>query len=90
VFEFGVTAEVPTNLFQITNPTLAAGLGPVDIAGDPQGANSPFVQCHPTFTTYYVANAGEGTLRTGNYIGGVIGTTIPVPGVVSIVSWWSR
>ncbi len=87
--EMDVTAEFPTNLFQITNPSLAAGLGPVDITGDPQAA-TVFLPCGPRFTTYYVANAGEGTVATGSYLGGVIGTDIPTPGVVMIVSWWSR
>ncbi len=89
LFEVDVIAEFPTNLFQITNPELASGLGPVDIAGDPQTATG-FTQCGPRFGTYYVANAGEGTLRTGSYIGGVIGADIATPGVVMIVSWWSR
>jgi hypothetical protein len=89
IFEVDVTAEVPTNLFQITNPNLASGLGPADIAGDP-ASGSHFVPCGPRFTTYYVANAGEGTVSTGSYLGGVIGTDISTPGVVMIVSWWSR
>ncbi|MFI5401955.1 MAG: Ig-like domain-containing protein, partial [Planctomycetota bacterium] len=87
--EMDVTAEFPTNLFQITNPSLAAGLGPVDVTGDPAAAFQ-FVPCGPRFTTYYVANAGEGTVATGSYLGGVIGTDISTPGVVMIVSWWSR
>jgi hypothetical protein len=87
--ELGVTAETPTNLFQVTSPDLAAGLGPVDITGDPQTAYH-FTPCGPRFATYYVANAGEGTVRTGNYLGGLIGVQIPVPGVVLIASWWSR
>jgi hypothetical protein len=87
--EIDVTAEFPTNLFQITNPGLSAGLGPVDVTGDPASAFH-FVPCGPRFTTYYVANAGEGTVSTGSYLGGVIGTDIATPGVVMIVSWWSR
>jgi hypothetical protein len=87
--EMDVTAEFPTNLFQITNPSLAAGSGPVDVTGDPASAFH-FVPCGPRFTTYYVANAGQGTVSTGSYLGGVIGTDIPTPGVVMIVSWWSR
>jgi hypothetical protein len=59
------------------------------MAGDPVQAWQ-FVQCGPRFTTYYVANAGEGNVSTGSYLGGVIGTQIPTPGVVMIVSWWSR
>jgi hypothetical protein len=89
IVEMDVTAEFPTNLFQVTNPSLSSGLGPVDVTGDPVQAWL-FVQCGPRFTTYYVANAGEGTVRTGSYLGGVIGTDIPTPGVVMIVSWWSR
>jgi len=88
VVEMGVTADYP-NLFQITNQTLAAGLGPVDMTGDPQTAYH-FTPCGPRFTTYYVANAGEGTVRNASYIGGVIGQNIPVPGVVLVTSWWSR
>jgi Bacterial Ig-like domain len=87
--EMDVTAEFPTNLFQITNPSLLAGLGPVDVTGDPQTA-SHFTPCGPRFTTYYVANAGQGRVSTGSYLGGVIGTEISTPGVVMIVSWWSR
>jgi hypothetical protein len=99
VVEIGVTAESggtfgqPTNIFEATNSNLAAGLGPVDVAGDPQTGrpNWPSVfPLFPVFRTYYVANAGEGTVRTGNYSGGVIGVTIPVPGVTQVVSWWSR
>jgi hypothetical protein len=89
LFEVDVTAEFPTNLFQITNASLGSGLGPVDIAGDPATATG-FTQCGPRFTTYYVANAGEGRVRTGSYVGGAIGTDIATPGVVMIVSWWSR
>jgi hypothetical protein len=85
--QVGVTSLFP-NLFQVTNSNHTAGLGPVDITGDPAAAQ--FSPCTPTFTTYYVANAGEGTVRTSNYQGGVIGTTIPVPGVLQIASWWSR
>jgi len=87
--EMDVTAEFPTNLFQITNPSLLAGLGPVDVTGDPQTATH-FTPCGPRFTTYYVANAGQGRVSTGSYLGGVIGTEISTPGVVMIVSWWSR
>lgn len=89
IVQMGVTAEFPTNLFQITSPDLAAGLGPIDMAGDPSSALA-FVPCGPRFSTYYVANAGEGTVSTGSYLGGVIGTDIATPGVVMIVSWWSR
>ena len=88
--EMDVTAEFPTNLFQVTNPSLAAGPGPVDVTGDPAQALYFPNQCGPRFTTYYVANAGAGTVSTGSYLGGVIATEIPTPGVVMIVSWWSR
>jgi hypothetical protein len=89
VQQLSVTSEFPSNLFQTINANLSSGLGPVDITGDPAavGFTAP---CTPSFTTYYVANAGEGTVRTANYNGGVIGTTIPVPGVQLIASWWSR
>jgi hypothetical protein len=87
--EVDVTSEFPTNLFQVTNPDLLAGLGPVDVAGDPVSA-IPFVPCGPYFSTYYVANAGQGTVSTGSYLGGVIATDIAVPGVVLVCSWWSR
>jgi len=50
----------------------------------------PYLPCGPFFTTYYVANAGQGTVSTGNYLGGVIGTNIATPGVVIVASWWSR
>ncbi|HEX5137443.1 MAG TPA: Ig-like domain-containing protein [Planctomycetota bacterium] len=89
VLEVGVTAEFPTNLFQITNPSLVAGLGPVDLAGDPSNAYH-FTPCGPRFSTYYAANAGQGAVNTGNYFGGFIGASINTPGVVMIVSWWSR
>jgi len=87
--EMDVTAEFPTNLFQVTNPSLSAGLGPVDVTGDPATAYH-FTPCGPRFTTYYVANAGQGKVSTGSYLGGVIATDISTPGVVMIVSWWSR
>jgi hypothetical protein len=95
LFEVAVTAEFPTNLFQITSPNLASGLGPVDVAGDPASTASlvpfnGFLQCQPRFTTYYVANAGQGNVSTGSYQGGVIATDISTPGVLMIVSWWSR
>jgi hypothetical protein len=89
VQQVGVTAELPSNLFQATNANLSAGLGPVDITGEP-AAVAFSIPCTPSFTQYYVANAGEGTVRTASYIGGVIGTDIPVPGVLLVSSWWSR
>jgi hypothetical protein len=87
--ELGITAEVPSNLFQAVNPNLSAGLGPVDITGEP-AAVAFSIPCTPRFSQYYVANAGEGTVRTASYLGGVIGTNIPVPGVLLVSSWWSR
>jgi hypothetical protein len=89
VQEVGVTAENPSNLFSVINANLASGLGPVDLTGDPQTARH-FVPFFPSFTVYYVANAGEGTVSTASYQGGVIGSTIPVPGVQLVASWWSR
>jgi hypothetical protein len=92
--QVGVTGEVGpivgvSNIFQVTNTNLSAGLGPVDITGEPQAVlfNIP---CTPSFTQYYVANAGEGTVHTASYVGGVIGADIPVPGVLLVASWWSR
>ncbi|MHC4160918.1 MAG: hypothetical protein ACYSUM_02140, partial [Planctomycetota bacterium] len=87
--QLAVTAENPSNLFNVINANHGAGLGPVDITGDPSGARH-FVPCGPRFTTYYVANAGEGTVKTASYQGGVIGSTIAVPGIQLVVSWWSR
>jgi hypothetical protein len=87
--QVGVTSELPSNLFQATNTNLSAGLGPVDITGEPAAVLFP-IPCTPTFTQYYVANAGEGTVRTASYIGGVIGVDISVPGVLLVASWWSR
>lgn len=87
--QMGITSESPSNLFRVINENHAAGQGPVDITGDPNSAT--FVApCTPSFTTYYVANAGEGSARTADYQGGVIGTTIDVPGILLIASWWSR
>ncbi|MHC4550286.1 MAG: Ig-like domain-containing domain [Planctomycetota bacterium] len=87
--QLSITSEFPTNLFSVINQNLASGLGPIDITGDPASAWH-FVPCGPRFSTYYVANAGEGTVRTASYQGGVIGTNISVPGVQLIASWWSR
>ncbi|MHC4972409.1 MAG: Ig-like domain-containing domain [Planctomycetota bacterium] len=87
--QLAVTAENPSNLFNVINANHASGLGPVDITGDPVSAWH-FTPCGPRFTTYYVANAGEGTVSTASYQGGVIGSTIGVPGVQLIASWWSR
>jgi hypothetical protein len=87
--QLAITAEFPSNLFQTINANHSAGLGPIDITGEPQGATF-ILPCGPRFTTYYVANAGEGTVRTGDYQGGLVGTTIPVPGVLFVASWWSR
>jgi hypothetical protein len=87
--QLAVTAENPSNLFNVINANHASGLGPIDITGDPAGARH-FTPCGPRFTTYYVANAGAGTVSTASYQGGVIGNTIGVPGVQLIASWWSR
>jgi hypothetical protein len=87
--QIAITSEFPSNLFQTINSNLPSGLGPIDITGDPAGA-SGLIPCSPRFTTYYVANAGDGTVKTSNYNGGVIGVTIPVPGVQLVASWWSR
>jgi hypothetical protein len=89
VQQLGVTAESPSNLFSVINENLGSGLGPVDITGDPATAWH-FAPFFPSFTVYYVANAGAGTVSTASYQGGVIGETIPVPGVQLIASWWSR
>jgi hypothetical protein len=87
--QLSVTSETPSNLFQTINSDHVAGLGPVDITGDPSsvGFSAP---CSPRFTTYYVANAGEGTVRSANYQGGVLASSVPVPGVLFVASWWSR
>jgi len=90
--QIGIVAEFP-NQFQALNENHASGLGPIDITGDPQsaGGGSPFVNaCTPFFTTYYSANAGAGTVTSADYRGAVLGSTIPVPGVLLITSWWSR
>jgi len=93
IAQIGIVAEFP-NQFQTLNANHASGLGPVDITGDPQAAGAGgavFVQaCTPFFTTYYSANAGAGTVTTADYRGAVLGSTIPVPGVTIITSWWSR
>jgi hypothetical protein len=90
--QLAITREFPSNLFQDVG-SHAAGVGPVDITGDPApvGVNGQFVivnACGPSFTRYYTANAGEGSVFTSSYTGGVIGTTISVPGVVLVASWW--
>jgi len=87
--QLGVTTEFP-NLFQVSNANHAAGLGPVDITGDPAPIGGFSIACTPGFTTYYVANAGEGTVATSDYRGAVLGSVIPVPGVKQVASWWSR
>jgi len=86
--QVAITQQSPSNLFETINQNHPAGLGPVDITGDPQDAQ--FTPCTPLWTTYYVANAGEGTVRTSDYGGGVVGQTIAVPGVQRVASWWSR
>jgi len=87
--QLAMTALAPSQLFETINTSLSSGAGPVDIAGDPRTARFA-VPCGPRFQVYFVANAGEGTVSTANYNGGVIGTTIPVPGVKFVSSWWSR
>jgi len=87
--QLSITSEVPSNLFETVNANHSAGLGPIDITGEP-AAVAFLIPCSPNFTTYYVANAGEGTVRTASYQGGVIGSTINVPGVLFVASWWSR
>jgi hypothetical protein len=89
VQQLAITSETPSNLFQTVNSNLGAGLGPIDLTGEPSGVGFT-IPCGPRFITYYVANAGEGTVRTASYTGGVIGASIPVPGVLIVSSWWSR
>jgi len=87
--QIGIVTEFP-NLFQQLNQNHAAGLGPVDITGDPNPIGGFSIACTPRFTTYYSANAGAGTVTTADYRGAVLGATIPVPGVLYVASWWSR
>jgi hypothetical protein len=87
--QLSVTALSPSNLFETVNSNHASGSGPVDITGDPSRA-TVYIPCGPRFSIYYVANAGAGTVSTANYLGGTIGTTIPVPGIQLVASWWSR
>jgi len=89
VQQLAVTAEFPSNLFQTINSNHTAGLGPVDITGDPQSVQFP-TPCGPFFTTYFVANAGVGSVRSASYLGGVLDADISVPGVLFVTSWWSR
>ncbi len=86
--QLGVTALFPGTLFETINETHPAGLGVVDITGDPAGVG--FIPVAPRFQVYYAANAGEGTTSFASYRGGVIGGSIPVPGVQLIASWFSR
>jgi hypothetical protein len=87
--QMGVVTQFP-NLFQVNNANHSAGLGPVDITGDPAPIGGFIIACSPTFTTYYVANAGQGNVTTSDYRGAVLGANIPVPGVLLVASWWSR
>ena len=87
VTQLGVVAQFPGNRFEKINST-GTGLGPTSFAGDPLGVR--FFPPSPRFTTYYVGNAGGGTVRRADYVGGVIGIDIPVPGVFKIASWWTR
>ena len=87
--QLGVVTEFP-NLFQVSNANHSAGLGPVDITGDPVPIGGFGIGCAPGFSTYYVANAGEGNVTSSDYRGAVLGAKIPVPGVLLVASWWSR
>ena len=69
---------------------LAAGLGPVSLTGDPVRMRVFPRPIAPGFQTYLVANAGQGNVTSNSYIGGVIGSTIPVPGVLMVASFWNR
>ncbi|MEE8104337.1 MAG: Ig-like domain-containing protein, partial [Planctomycetota bacterium] len=66
--QLGVTQEFPSNRFEVINSNLSAGLGPSSIAGDPRALG--FFASSPRFTNYFVANTGEGTVRTASYVGG--------------------
>jgi len=88
--QIAITSEFPSNIFRAVNENHVAGLGPVSIAGDPGTGMGFPLPCTPSFTRYYVANAGEGTVRTSDYQSAIIGTEIAVPGVLQIASWWSR
>jgi len=88
VQQVGVQSVAPSNLFISVNANHVAGLGPTTITGDPAAAQ--FGPCGPRFQNYYVSNTGAGTVTLSNYVGGIIGTTIPVPGVLRVASWWSR
>lgn len=91
VRQVGVQSVTPSNLFVTVNENHASGLGPTFIAGDPAPAVAGWpTACGPDFTNYYVSDTGAGTVTLSNYVGGVIGTTIPVPGVTRICSWWTR
>ena len=87
--QIGIVTEFP-NLFQQQNQNHASGLGPVDITGDPAPIGGFSIACTPGFTVYYSANAGAGTVTTADYRGAVLGSTISVPGVLYVASWWSR
>ena len=87
--QIGIVAEFP-NLFQQQNQNHASGLGPIDITGDPAPVGGFAIACSPRFTVYYSANAGDGSVTTADYRGAVLGSEIPVPGVLYVASWWSR
>jgi hypothetical protein len=89
VQQLAVTSQNPSILFDTINASHPAGLGPIDLTGDPAAVGFA-VPNGPRFTTYYVANAGEGTVQNASYQGGLIATKIPVPGVLLVASWWSR
>ena len=82
------TALIPGTLLEAVNVNHPAGLGVVDITGDPAGVG--FIPIAPRFQVYYAANAGEGTSSFSNYNGAVIGGTVPVPGVQLVTGWFSR
>jgi hypothetical protein len=87
VVQLGVTQQMPGNIFEQVGEH-GAGLGPIDLTGAPRGVfTGPFAT---GFFNYYVANAGDGTVREDNYVNGMIPETIPVPAVLIIASWWSQ
>ena len=84
------TSENPSFLFQRVNENHPTGLGPVAVTGDPGSGMAFTLPCTPTFTTYYVANAGDGSVSTASYLGGVVGDSIQVGGLLMVTSWWTR
>jgi hypothetical protein len=88
ILALSVTQQYPSNLFEIVSSNLSAGRGPTSVAGDPVNVRRRVGS--PRFTQYYVANAGEGTVRKSSYLGGTIGVDIQVPGVQRIATWWKK